>query len=123
MQGAGALPRLMRPPKPNEETTIMRRILRFTGRLLTRLALVTTAAAQGPDTSRKVSQFSCKDIMRMDGDDRDIAIAFLHGYFLGGKKADDFDTATLPAATDRFIEPCLANPQRHALDVMKHATR
>jgi len=113
----------MRPPEPNEETIIMKRILRFTGLLLTSLALVTTAAAQGPDTSRKVSQFTCKDIMRMDGDDRDIAIAFLHGYLLGGKKADDFDTTTLAAATDRFIETCLDNPKRQALDVMKRATQ
>ncbi len=113
----------MRPPKPNEETTIMKRILRFTGLLLISLALVATATAQGPETSRKVSQFSCKDIMRMDGDDRDIAIAFLHGYLLGGKKADDFDTTTLAAATDRFIETCLDNPKRQALDVMKQATQ
>ncbi len=101
----------------------MKQILRFTGLLLSSLALVTTAAAQGPDTNRKVSQYTCKDIMRMDGDDRDIAIAFLHGYLLGGKKADDFDTATLAAATDRFIETCLDNPKRRALDVMKQATQ
>ena len=113
----------MRPPKPNEETTSMQRILRFKGLLLTSLALVTTAAAQGPDTSRKVSQHTCKVIMRMDGDDRDIAIAFLHGYLLGSKKANDFDTATLVAATDRFIESCLDNPKRQALDLMKQATQ
>jgi hypothetical protein len=101
----------------------MKQILRFTGLLLTSLALVATAAAQGSDASRKVSQYTCKDIMRMDGDDRDIAIAFLHGYLLGSKKADDFHTTTLAAATDRFIETCLDNPKRQALEVMQQATK
>ncbi len=113
----------MRPPKPNEETTSMKQILRFTGLLLTSLALVATATAQGPETSRKVSQFTCKDIMRMDGDDRDIAIAFLHGYLLGSKKADEFHTTTLAAATDQFIETCLDNPKRQALEIMQQATK
>jgi hypothetical protein len=63
-----------------------------TNRYLVKLALaattlagasqLSTALAQDPQT-RTIEQYTCKDIMREAGADRDIAIAFLHGFLLG----------------------------------------
>jgi hypothetical protein len=82
-----------------------------------------SAEMQPPATARKISAFTCKDVMRMDGSDRDVAVAFLHGYLLGEKKSDDFDTHALSDATDRFIDTCLDHPKRMAIDVMREATK
>ena len=51
-------------------------------------------------------------------DDRDAAISFLHGYFLGKKGETDLDTEKLAEATDKFIEYCLDNPSKGALAAM-----
>lgn len=74
------------------------------------------AAAQD-STVKDVSSFTCKDIMRAT-DDRDAAISFLHGYFLGKKGTTDLDTEKLAEATDKFIEYCLDNPSKGALAAM-----
>jgi hypothetical protein len=60
-----------------------------TNRYLVKLALaattlagalqLSTALAQDSQT-RTIEQYTCKDIMREAGADRDIAIAFLHGF-------------------------------------------
>ena len=74
------------------------------------------AAAQD-STVKDVSSFTCKDIMRAT-DDRDAAISFLHGYLLGKKGAADLDTEKLAEATDKFIEYCLDNPSKGALNAL-----
>lgn len=39
------------------------------------------------NTARTVDQYSCKDVMREHGGNRDVTIAFLHGYLLGKSEA------------------------------------
>ena len=46
------------------------------------------ARFRGPDSgavgvsSRSIEQYTCKDVMREHGGNRDVTIAFLHGYLL-----------------------------------------
>lgn len=68
--------------------------------------------------SGDLSSFSCKDIMRYDTPDRDVAISFIHGYLLGKKGTPQYVADELGKATDAFIEHCLDNPKDNALGVM-----
>jgi hypothetical protein len=70
------------------------------------ISMTNTLMAQD-QTSRNMNNYSCKDIMRLAGSDRDIAISFLHGFILGKKGTNEFDTEKLAEATDQFIEHCL----------------
>ncbi len=98
-------------------------MLRISKLLLTGVAAATIAfgfqdmAAAQDSTVKDVSSFTCKDIMRAT-EDRDAAISFLHGYFLGKKGGTDLDTEKLAEATDKFIEYCLDNPSKGALAAM-----
>ena len=91
------------------------------------LALAFFAAMADASTAqedvREINGFSCKDIMIRNGGDRDIAIAFIHGYLLGKKGATSFNLETLAAATDKFIDHCLDNPTKKAVGVMGEFTK
>ena len=96
------------------------------GLKLAALALVATCAADAaqaqdkkPDLGdRTVEQYSCKDVMRESGENRGVAIAFLHGYALGKSGGSAFNVETLRKQTDAFMERCLDNPALRAVDVM-----
>lgn len=75
------------------------------------------AAAQNTD-DRKVEDFTCKAVLRESGQNRDTAIAFLHGYMLGKSGQSDFNLGKLAEQTDAFIDSCLDNPNNKALDTM-----
>jgi hypothetical protein len=81
------------------------------------VSLSGVAVAQDKD-AKDLRAYLCKDIMRMSGEDRSIAIAFLHGYMLGKKRTTTFDTQLMAEATDEFIEYCLEHPGAKALDAM-----
>jgi hypothetical protein len=73
--------------------------------------------AQGVNV-RSIEQYPCKDVIREHGDNRDVAIAFLHGYLLGKSGAVTFDLDVLHKQTSDFIEHCLDNPTEKAVDAM-----
>ncbi|MFZ0524128.1 MAG: HdeA/HdeB family chaperone [Xanthobacteraceae bacterium] len=75
------------------------------------------AAAQSA-SNRSVDQYTCKDIMREHGDNRDVTIAFLHGFLLGKSGSANFDTDALHKQTNAFIEYCLDHPAEKAVDAM-----
>jgi hypothetical protein len=68
--------------------------------------------------SRTIEQYSCKDVMRENGTNRDVAIAFLHGFLLGKSSGSKFDLDKLHDQTNEFIERCLDNPTENAVEVM-----
>jgi hypothetical protein len=105
----------------------MKRTLGWTAALAVTVGIATLAAgapagAQEQEGMREVASYQCRDVMRMSGGDRDIALAFLHGYVLGTKGETSFDPEALRGATDLFIEYCLGNPDDVALDAMREAT-
>jgi hypothetical protein len=73
-------------------------------------------AQTAPD--RIVELFTCKEVMRESNPDREIAIAFLHGYLLGKSGGSRFNVEMLEKQTNAFIEDCLDNPQSKAADVL-----
>ena len=81
----------------------------------------TNAAAKPPATDGVIHMktYLCKDVMRMNGEERDITLGFMHGYFLGKKAATEYVVGTLGKASDDFIEYCLDHPNDIALDAME----
>ena len=73
--------------------------------------------AQAANT-RMIDQYTCKDVMREHGDNRDVTIAFLHGFLLGKSGNATFDIDALHKQTSDFIEYCLDNPTAKAVDAM-----
>jgi len=85
---------------------------------LTALSLVATnvLAADPPSrNARDLKENSCKDIMRLSGVDRDVALALAHGYVLGKKGTTKFEVDALAQITEKFIDYCLDNPKENAL--------
>jgi hypothetical protein len=77
-----------------------------------------TGAAEPTDTAdnkRDFAALSCKDVMRLSGEERDLALAFAHGYMLGKKGTTQYDVDVLARITDQFIDHCLDHPAENAL--------
>jgi hypothetical protein len=83
------------------------------------LAAVSLGLASAQDAkNRDIDQYTCKDIMWESGPNRDVAIAFLHGFFLGKSGSKTFYLDVLHKQTHDFIERCLDNPLEKAEDAM-----
>ena len=81
--------------------------------------LLGSAVALAQDSGdRTVDQYACKDIVRESGSSREVAIAFLHGYMLGKSGANQFNLNTLMKQTDSFLDQCIDNPNKKAVDIM-----
>jgi hypothetical protein len=59
--------------------------------------------------------------MRETGSNREVAIAFLHGYLLGKSGGQKFDVQILSKQSDAFTELCLDNPNESAAAAMAKA--
>jgi hypothetical protein len=91
-------------------------------------AMLAAAPVQAQDKkqdagARTVEQYACKDVMRESGGNRDVAIAFLHGFMLGQSGGSAFNVETLRKQTDAFIERCLDNPGLKAIEAMTAAKK
>lgn len=85
--------------------------------VLSLLLAAETALAQ-VDKNRTIEQYECKDVIRDSGANRDVAIAFLHGFLLGKSGGSSFDLAALHKQSDAFIERCLDNSKEKTVDAM-----
>jgi len=82
------------------------------------LARTIPPASAQDNKDRTVEQYSCKDVMRESGANRDVAIAFLRGFMLGKSGSAKFNLDVLHKQSDDFIERCLNNPDEKAMDAM-----
>jgi HdeA/HdeB family len=82
------------------------------------IALGSSTAPAQDAKDRSVEQYSCRDIVRESGADRDVAIAFLHGFLLGKSGNSKFNLDVLHKQSVDFIERCLDNLSGRALDTM-----
>ena len=74
-----------------------------------------SALAANSSDMQDFSAKKCKDVMRMSGRDRDIALAFVHGYRLGKMDKTQYNVDALAQITDKFTEHCLDHPGDNAL--------
>ena len=82
-----------------------------------------TAFAGELSEPRDFKDNQCKDIMILSGEDREIAIAFAHGYMLGKKNTTRYVPEVLAVATDNFMDYCLDHPADNALVVFEKFTK
>jgi len=84
------------------------------------LTMVISAPLLAQDKGdRTVQQYACKDIVRESGSNREVAIAFLHGYLLGKSGNSQFNLNDLLKQTDTFLDRCIESPNDKAVDVME----
>lgn len=88
------------------------------GSIVSLLVLDANAARAQEARDRTVEQYLCKDVVRESGVDRDVAVAFLHGFLLGKAGTSKFNLDVLHKQSNDFIERCLDNPSELALDSM-----
>ncbi len=81
---------------------------------MTALLSVAATAADKPEME-DLSAFSCKQVMILSGEDRDISVAFAHGYMLGKNDTTKYEIDKLAKITDAFIDYCLDHPTENAL--------
>lgn len=86
--------------------------------LLSLVSFSSMVSAQEETADKNMNDFSCKDVMSFTVDNREIAIAFLHGYFMGKQAKTAFNTDTLSKRADQFVDYCLDNPTAKAIDSM-----
>jgi hypothetical protein len=83
--------------------------------MIAAMSVVGATALAAEEDQRDFSTNLCKDVMRMSGAERDLSLAFAHGYVLGKKGTTKFDIRALQEITDQFISYCLDHPQENAL--------
>jgi len=94
------------------------RLFGATAALVVMLAGLPAQAQSQDQGDRTIEQYACKDVMRDSGANRDVAIAFLHGYLLGKSGSSKFNLDKIRAQTDAFIDRCLDNPNEKAEQAM-----
>src|SRR4051812_19579264 len=82
------------------------------------LAVFVHSAHAQDKTEISTDRYSCRDLLRDSGADRDVAIAFLHGYIFGKTGATNLNVEAMRKESAAFIERCLDNPQANALATM-----
>ncbi len=70
-----------------------------------------------PDTQKlDMAKMTCKELMAGNDEDREVGIAYMHGFFAGKKGNSVIDIAALTAQTDRVRDYCLSNPSSTLMD-------
>jgi hypothetical protein len=88
------------------------------------LSLATASASSSePVAPKDLGGYTCKEIMRLSGEDRDIAVALAHGYVMGKKNTTLFETDAMARTTDNFINDCLDHPTENALAVFERSSK
>ena len=77
------------------------------------------AADPPSQNARDLKSNTCKDVMRLNGQDRDVSLALAHGYVLGRKGTTKYEIDRLSQITENFIDYCLENPKANALEAFE----
>ncbi len=63
------------------------------------------------------------DILLAAGDERDLAIMFIQGYFVGKTGKTTYDSNKIAEATDRFLDLCIDGPNSKVIATMAKALK
>ncbi|WP_407635141.1 HdeA/HdeB family chaperone [Thiocapsa marina] len=72
-------------------------------------------AVEEASTQKDLEELACKDVMRLSGNQREYALAFVHGDRLVKMNTTQYEIEVLAAMTDQYIDHCLDNPKDNAL--------
>lgn len=82
------------------------------------LAAATTWADQGTtqENTVDISKLTCKELMSGDDSDREVGMAFYHGFLAGKKNNQVLNVSEMGSTTDKVKDYCLSNPTSTVMD-------
>jgi len=95
---------------------MLKRNIRVAGAVSLAIPLLVAVSLLNAGEMKDLKDISCKEVMRLSGEERDISIAFVHGYMLGKNKSTQYEIEKLAGITDAFIDYCLDHPGEKALE-------
>lgn len=66
-----------------------------------------------------LGSITCRDFLKLSGEEEDNIITFLHGYISGTQNNAVIDIDVLGEATDKIKDMCIDHPKKLLLDVFK----
>jgi hypothetical protein len=63
-----------------------------------------------------IGKLTCKELMSGSDIDREVGIAFFHGYMAGKKNQETIDLPAASARSDKVKDFCLSNPTSTVMD-------
>ena len=81
------------------------------------------ASVAEPANPKDLASYACKDMVRLSGEDREVALVLVHGYMLGRQNTTVFNTDNMAQTTNSFIEYCLDHPDENALASFERASK
>ncbi len=66
-----------------------------------------------------ISAMTCRELLIMNGDDRQSTIVFVQGYLSGKNGEIEIDTDRLRAASDTSLEQCVDEPDASILSIFE----
>jgi hypothetical protein len=89
--------------------------------LLLALGMPSGPGAQDEGITIEIDKMTCRERLKMGGDERDFTMIFLLGFVSGRQDAPVFDAPALTAATDRVIDGCIDDPDAALLALFEAA--
>ena len=66
-----------------------------------------------------ISALTCRELLLMNGEDRQSTIVFVQGYLSGQNSEIEIDTEQLRAASDTSLEQCIDEPDASILTIFE----
>lgn len=80
--------------------------------LVTELSFKPTYAQEdSQNTTVDLSKISCREVLKMPGEDKQFTFVFFHGLITGKNKQMTIDRIALREATDKITDYCIENPK------------
>ena len=89
--------------------------------LIGAIALAGVSIGSADNAMRDMNHYSCRDILLASGEERDLAVMFLQGYFVGKSGQSTFDRDKLARATDKMLDLCLDATDGNLVETMAKA--
>jgi hypothetical protein len=74
-------------------------------------------------TTLDIGKLTCKELMRGNDSDRDVGIAFYHGFLAGKTNSQVINIHDTGAKTERVTDYCLSNPTSTVMDAFTKSAK
>jgi hypothetical protein len=81
------------------------------------IAVGGSASAADRSATIMIDKVTCREMLKMGGDERDFTIIYMHGFINGTQNTMEFDGPKLTEATDMVLDACISNPDATILSV------
>lgn len=87
--------------------------------LLGGLGLSSTAVHAEEGLIVDINEISCREMLKMDGDEQELTMVFVHGYVSGKSAMTQVDGPALRAASEEIADACIDGPEKSLLSVVE----